>query len=187
MNDYLQPTFYRFNEDSLKLVSFVNSIIKDVDSILDLGAGSGVIGIELSNRLVPKELTLLEAQEDYLPFLETNCQALLRIETKSKIILSSFGEWIPDRKYDLVVCNPPYFLPGHGQKSSDPRKQLARTFEKDSWDILIKLVRDCVSEKGRAFFVIRTDEQLLKHLSAYHFFQTALEHVTILELPRLNV
>src|SRR5258708_4421753 len=117
MNDYSQPEFYKFNEDSIKLVRRVTEKVKAAEHILDLGAGSGIIGIELANYFHPESLTLVEVQKDYLPHLELNLKFQLKSKTDFFVELSSFGHWSPQKKYDLIVCNPPYFLPGHGEVS----------------------------------------------------------------------
>lgn len=184
MIDYSQPAFYRFNEDSIKLVKFVLDRVKDVSTILDLGAGSGILGIELANKLYPSQVTFLELQQDFIPYLEENIKVQMQVDSLSKIENSSFGEWEPDGKYDLVISNPPYFLPGHGQRSEDSRKNLARTFEKDSWEILVRLTKNCLSDKGRAFFVLRNDEKVLHKIRHFGFKETVVDNVVILELHR---
>lgn len=164
MTDYSQPDFYRFNEDSLKLVKFVCSEIKDANSILDLGAGSGIIGIELANKLLPEKLTLLELQEEWGEHLAYNLRTFLDPRVKSEVAFSSFGKWDSSEKFELIVANPPYYLPGHGQESQDKRKHLARTFAVDSWEILLKLIAQNLNHKGNAFIVVKNDPRILKSI-----------------------
>lgn len=164
MSDYRQPHFYRFNEDSLKLVNFVSSNVKTASHILDLGAGSGIIGIELANRLGPKELTLLDIQEEWLEYLSHNVKNYLVPEVKSHVIIESFGKWKPAVQYDLIVSNPPYYLPGHGQPNSDKRKEIARSFVKDDWQIFLGLIKRCLAPSGKAFIVVKNDSRIKKEL-----------------------
>lgn len=164
MTDYKQPDFYRFNEDSIKLVRHVASEISGVNSILDLGAGSGIIGIELANLLVPKELTLLEVQPDWREYLEYNIDTFLTKETKARIVESSFSQWMPDRKYDLIVSNPPYYLPGHGQPNTDQRKHISRSFVIDGWNELFGVIQRALSPEGKAFLVVKNDPKILNHI-----------------------
>lgn len=164
MSDYLQPDFYRFNEDSIKLVKFVASQVSCAKSILDLGAGSGIIGIELANILRPKELTLLEVQPEWNDYLQHNVKHFLNADTYPSIVESSFGNWNPDKQYDLIVCNPPYYLPGHGQPNADKRKAIARSFRIDGWKELLDLIARALTPEGRAFLVVKNEKQILKQI-----------------------
>src|SRR4051812_43029170 len=119
MNDYSQPDFYRFNEDSLKLVNWILEKKLNAKAILDLGAGCGIIGIELANRMHADSLTMVELQADYKAHLEKNIDLILDKKIIPHISIQSFKKWTPNQLYDLIVCNPPYFLPGHGEVSKD--------------------------------------------------------------------
>lgn len=165
MTDYLQPDFYRFNEDSLKLVNWVAAKNPACSNVLDLGAGSGVIGIELANRLRIPRLTLVEVQADFIPVIETNLQQQLKVPADVELIHQSFGEWKPRYYYDLIVCNPPYYLKDHGEPSTDVRKNIARSFVMDDWNILLKLIAKILSPEGRAFFVVKNDQRILKEVN----------------------
>ena len=190
MNDYHQPDFYRFNQDSIKLVNWVRAKLTRAESILDLGAGSGVIGIELAKNLNATVLDLLEVQTEYLPFLERNISEQLPVEIKSKIIQSSFGEWKPTKKYDLVVCNPPYYLPGRGEPSKDQRRNVSRSFVMDNWEILLKKMEDSIAPQGRAFIVVKEDPKVISEIKRHTNLDlnVSLENkLAFIELSRLNI
>lgn len=183
-SDYSQPEFYRFNEDSLKLVRWIESHVKVAKDILDLGAGAGILGIELANFYSPETLTLLEMQEDFLIHLQDNLATQLKVKTNALVVMSSFGEWKPLRQYDLIVCNPPYFLPGHGHPSADKRKHISRTFVKDNWDILLDLIEKSLTPDGKAFMVLKKNDQVLKYLKNHKIHN---DHgLMFIELSRLN-
>lgn len=165
MDDYSQPDFYRFNKDSLELVNFIVNRGLTAHSILDLGAGSGVIGIELARKLKAKQLTLLELQNDYEIHLQKNAEFFLDDDIHCNIELTSFGEYEPHQKFNLIVCNPPYYLPGAGEVPKDQRRALARTFLKDSWSILIKKISECLMDDGVAFIVLKADQKLVSEIS----------------------
>ena len=183
-SDYSQPEFYRFNEDSLKLVRWIETQVPSAQHILDLGAGAGILGIELANFYTPESLTLLEMQEDFLIHLQGNLNSQLKVKTNPLVIMSSFGEWHPEKQYDLIVCNPPYFLPGHGHPSVDKRKHLSRTFVQDNWDILLNLVQDALTSDGKAFMVMKKNDLILKKLKGHKIHN---DHgLCFIELTRLD-
>ncbi|MFP5386907.1 MAG: methyltransferase [Bacteriovoracia bacterium] len=168
MTDYLQPDFYRFSEDSLKLVEKVRQRVKKAERILDLGAGCGVIGIELAISFLPRSLTLVELQKEYEEFLVKNLELLLPPAiVESKIEICSFSTWKSSGTYDLIVCNPPYYLPGHGQKNKDERRGNARSFLVDDWKILLEKIQVALSQEGKCFLVIKNDQRIVDEIKRH--------------------
>jgi tRNA1Val (adenine37-N6)-methyltransferase len=190
MNDYRQPEFYRFNEDSLKLVKKVCDEVQKANSILDMGAGSGIIGIELARLLKANRLDLLEAQTDYHSYLEQNIKEQLPAEIDSEVMLSSFGKWEPQRVYDLIVCNPPYFLSGSGEPSKDTRRNIARSFIIDNWEILLTKMEKALSPEGRVYIVVRDDKSVIAEIEKYTGLNLKLSKegkLVFIKLSRLNI
>lgn len=164
MSDYSQPDFYRFSEDSLRLVDFVAATYESgVNRIADFGAGCGIIGIEASRRLWPRELFLLEAQEEFRPHLEANLEGFLPDGVRSEIFVEKFSEsrW-NSMGFDLVLCNPPFYLPGAGEISRDPRRHTCRSFHLDDWGILLRLLKRNLTANGEGVFVLPSEKKLLE-------------------------
>lgn len=192
MNDYFQPSFYKFSEDSVALVNFVSSQISKVSTILDLGAGSGIIGIELSNILMPKSLCLVEGQIDWEPYIINNINQKLDFNINVDIHFKTFGDWLPTIKYDLIVANPPYFLEGHGLPSKDIRRFICRTFILDGWNILLHKIFVSLNSNGTAYLVIRRNKKLKEIVEneAEKLFLIRNydhHHLTFVELKRLDI
>lgn len=161
MIDYHQPGFYRFSEDSLLLVSEIAGRNVTALSLLDIGAGSGVIGIELALKLNIPTVHFLELQREWEPFLSKNIEKFLPGK-EIEIFWESVGKWPPGRKYDLIVSNPPYYLPQRGRLSPDPIRARCRSFLEDNWDVLIQKSLEALAPEGRAFFVIARES--LSHI-----------------------
>ena len=72
--DYAQPDFYHFAEDSLFLVQIVAASCGGGEplTVLDLGAGCGILGIELSRKIAMRQLFFCEKQNEFIPYLEQN-------------------------------------------------------------------------------------------------------------------
>ncbi|WP_408099052.1 methyltransferase [Peredibacter sp. HCB2-198] len=190
MSDYLQPDFYRFNQDSLFLVNWISQRMKTASHILDIGAGTGVIGIELSNRLSPDSVTLLELQPDFLPFLEKNSVTQKKGSYDLEVIIGSIGEWNPGMTFDLIVSNPPYYLPGHGEASQDLRKGKARSFIVDGWKVLLRKIETLLTPDGHAYIVIKNDKSLLAHVrkevGGLRLTEFEEKDLVVLQLTRLH-
>ena len=164
MTDYEQPEFYRFNQDSIGLVHFILNTDQRPASILDIGAGCGIIGLELALNLDPEELVLLELQPEFAPYLEKNKTLYLSPDINVSIVLSSIGSWESQKTFDLIVCNPPYYLPGHGRDSDDSKRDLCRSFKQDGWEILIAKISQFLAPTGKAFLVVKNDPVVMKVL-----------------------
>jgi len=190
--DYSQPDFYRFNEDSTALIKWVQGSGLTPQKILDLGAGSGILGIELARLLEPQTLTLVEVQDEFLPFLEINANRFLPSTVTPVIVMKKFSDYSSLEQFDLIVCNPPYYLPGKGEVSKNLNRAVARSFMIDSWLVLLKKISELLTREGRSFIVLKSDESLFKMITQeinnlnLGVQKNELNTVMILELFRLD-
>lgn len=76
-------------------------------NILDLCAGSGVIGIALAKHFPESSLTLAEIDPIHLPTIQKNCQENQIGESHYEVVVSNLFSEI-NKKYNLIVSNPPY-------------------------------------------------------------------------------
>lgn len=159
--DYLQPDFYHFNDDSIWLVKEVSKILQTYEEssefcfssvlICDIGAGCGIIGLELLQRFPNvKGLVLIEPQIEFEWFLQANAQSFLTkdLYQKTKVLQSSMlglltiPEWHSDDTI-LLVSNPPYFLPGQGRICPDKRRHMCRHWPPkgvEEWEMFLKKI-----------------------------------------------
>ena len=73
--------------------------------ILDLGCGSGVIGLTLKHFFKDANVTLVDISEEALEVAQDNAKSL---DLDLNFIKSNWFESIPIDKYDVIVSNPPY-------------------------------------------------------------------------------
>lgn len=160
--DYQQPEFYRFSSDSLFLVEQVYALMKQSPpkSILDVGAGCGVVGLELAQRFSDdlESVTLLEPLPDFQLFLKMNLEV---IETQvSCVDFKIVQENILNTQvglFDLVVSNPPYFLSERGRSSPNPLKNHCRMFQSCSPQEFFQPMQKRLKPKGLGFFLGHKD------------------------------
>ncbi len=128
---------YRFSVDALLLFSFVN--LQRVKEIIDLGAGSGIIGILLAKKYSESNVTLIELQESLAKLAETNI-TINRLQDRVKILKADVTDFLNIKeqmkketalpclltKYDLVVSNPPFRKLKTGLLSCGDEKAIAR-------------------------------------------------------------
>ena len=73
--------------------------------ILDLGCGSGVIGLTLKRFFKDADVTLVDISDEALEIARDNAKSLA---LDVNFIKSDWFENIPLDKYDVIVSNPPY-------------------------------------------------------------------------------
>jgi tRNA1(Val) A37 N6-methylase TrmN6 len=161
LKDYLQPAFYQFSEDSLELVRWIkNNYKNEFNHILDLGAGCGVVGFELSQIYKPKNLSMVELQKEFLTYIDQNKNVFCHHETDLNIYHSSFSDFlkINEVEFDLIVSNPPYYDPKNHLLSPDQNKTRCRFFINDSYSTLKEIILKSLKNGGHAFILIKNSE-----------------------------
>ena len=165
MIDYVQPDFYRFNSDSIELAKFVyeQNNTKKLKNVADYFCGCGVIGIELIQLgLNCEEITFLEKNKKFIPFINKNTDLFIRRETvKPKIIINNASiENSLNNKFDLIVANPPYFYPLRSRLSENEDRNAARFFQHITFFEIVMHVNNHLTEGGRGYILYRADHIL---------------------------
>jgi tRNA1Val (adenine37-N6)-methyltransferase len=127
--------------------------VSDVQNILDVGTGSGVIALMLAQRST--------AQIDAIDVDATACeQAKINFEhspfaNSLNVFHSNFTDYCPNLKYDLIVSNPPYFV--DSLKSPDMQRTTARHTDELNFADLIRHSSRFLSEQGRLSLILPYD------------------------------
>ena len=98
----------RFETEELveNTIHYIQELFTNPVDIIDLGCGSGVIGLTLEKKVSTNSVDLVDISEKALEVTHKNCGNL---NSKANIILSDMFDNIPNtNKYDLVISNPPY-------------------------------------------------------------------------------
>lgn len=158
-SDYFQPDFYRFSQDSTKLAKIVADEMVSLPEgswCMDVGAGCGVLGIEIIKNLGQKiNFDFLEIQKEFKGFFYKNLNLLEREEKYCNFHNVDFRKFSGLKKYSLIVSNPPYFLPGKGRQSLDPRKNKCRFFIDGSYRDLLNFFKSCLLPEGKGYILYR--------------------------------
>lgn len=96
-------------------------------SILDLGTGTGCIALSLLREFHNAKATCVDVSPNALEVARSNAVAL-GLTDRSEFIESNWFEKLENRKFDLVVSNPPYISVndelGKGVKEFEPHSAL---------------------------------------------------------------
>ena len=72
--------------------------------IIDLGTGSGVIGLTLEKKLSTNSVDLIDISQKALEIAHKNCA---KLNSKANLIESDMFQNV-NKKYDIIISNPPY-------------------------------------------------------------------------------
>ena len=167
--NYDQPPEYQFSHDSVFLARAVFDLVKSqkllTSHILDLCAGCGIVGLDflfhlLQNKLPPpKSVDFVEVQNIYLSYFEKNMNRLdctvdyqfINLNYQDLQLQPQFKN-----KYDLIVCNPPYFRKEQGKLSPSDFKNRCRFYIDADFQNLLLSIQYTLSSQGRAYVLVKS-------------------------------
>ena len=155
---------YRFSVDAVLVADFCR--ISGPCRVLDLGCGSGIIGLILAYLHPQVTIQGLDIQEDLVTLAEDN---ILKNQLGHRIEVSRgdarrIGEILSPESFDLVVCNPPYRKCGSGRVSRGNQAAIARHELKAELIDMLAAAAFCV--KNRASVVLVYPAVRFAHLAA---------------------
>lgn len=176
--------------------TLVELVLKDhpekVCSVLDMCTGSGCIAVSLAVLGGYQEVVGADISEDALAVAESNAKQLVKREGQITFINSDLFENLPkDRKFDLIVSNPPYIpsrvIDGLEPEVRDYEPVLALDGTEDGLYFYRRLADECrdfLKPGGSVYFEIGWDQaEAVSGLLADAGFTRI---VTIKDLPGLD-
>jgi len=96
----------RFETEELveNTIRYIKRFFNNSVDVLDLGCGSGVIGLTLEKKVSTNSVDLVDISKDALEVTHKNCANL---NSKANLIESDFLDKIM-KQYDVIISNPPY-------------------------------------------------------------------------------
>lgn len=96
---------FKIGTDSILIGAWTN--VDNTKFILDIGAGSGILGFMLAQR-TKAEITFIEKNKFAFDSIISNIEST-PFKNKFFPINNDFFKEIFHKKFDLIICNPPYF------------------------------------------------------------------------------
>ena len=96
----------RFETEELveNTIKYIQKYWQEPIDIIDLGCGSGVIGLTLEKKVSTNSVDLIDVSKEALEIAQNNTE---KLNSKASLIESNFFDNI-DKKYDVIISNPPY-------------------------------------------------------------------------------
>ncbi len=161
-NNYFQFKHFVINQencamkvstDGVLLGSWAN--VEDVTSILDIGTGTGLLALMMAQRTLAR-IDAIEIEPSAFRQAYENSKNS-KWSDRIRIINASLQEYVKcGKKYDLIVCNPPYF--SNSLKSGNVKRNLARHNDYLSQTELLAGVNKLLSANGRFALILPYNE-----------------------------
>ena len=143
--------------------------------LLDIGSGSGILGLLLAREYTNLNLNQCEIQEVFQFFSTKNAQTN---KLESTLYKGSFEKVEFDKKFDICVSNPPFY---HSDviKSENENLRIARYNDSLPLEQFIKKVSSVLTSEGKFFFCydVKQINEILILLNKYKFNLEALQFV----------
>jgi tRNA1Val (adenine37-N6)-methyltransferase len=140
---------YRFSIDAPLLADFIQT--KETDSLLELGAGNGIISLLLSIKPFAR-ITALEIQDTLVDLARRNI-ILNDCQDRIEVIHTDLRVFPAEEKYDVVFSNPPYIKQRAGHLSVSEEKSVAKHELKCTVFDIMQKTEEYLKPQGVSYFI----------------------------------
>ena len=150
-----------FGIDSILLSDFAKEIKKG-SKVIDLGTGTGIIGILLCMKTELSKIMGVEIQKEVYDMAKRSIK-LNNLENKFEIInenIKNLENIIETGTFDAVVTNPPYKKIGTGLTNENEKKLISRHEITANLEDFIKVSSKILKDKGTLYMVHRPDRMV---------------------------
>lgn len=170
---------YCYNSDTHFLYSFICKNLEKFKNVkgtlLDIGSGSGILGLLITRDLENLDLNQCEVQESFQHFSLKNAQCN-RIDTN--MYKGSFLDLNFDKQFDICVSNPPFY---HSNviKSENENIKIARYNDSLPLEGFISKTSKILRSNGKFFFCYDAKQlgEIIEILKAYKLNIESLQFV----------
>ena len=161
------PERFCFGMDAVLLSGFavgadpVKKVIVTNDmqnkKVLDMGTGTGILPILLSAKTKASELVGLEIQKDSADMAKRSVD-LNDLSKRVSIVCGDIKEAVSifgAAAFDVITCNPPYMIGGHGLQNLDSPKAIARHELMCTFEDIAAQAEKLLKPSGKFFLVHR--------------------------------
>ena len=147
-------------------------------SVLDIGAGTGVIGLMMAQRFSEAHIEAIEIDADAF---EQTVENFENSPWGDRLFCfhASFQEYFQEveEEYDLIISNPPYHLAT--QKTADDAKNLARFEDALPFEHLLYGAKQLLAKEGTFAVVIpyEQEDRFLDIAVEVQLFPVSITHV----------
>ena len=168
---YNSDTHFLFNFISINLSKFKNI----TGNVLDIGSGSGILGLLVSREYRKLKLNQSELQSVFQFCSSKNAQTN---KIESTLYKGSFLEQDFDKKFEICISNPPFYH-SNVLKSENKILKIARYNDSMPLELFIKKSASILKDSGKFFFCydVKQINDIIIYLDKYKLNLEALQFV----------
>jgi len=147
-----------FGIDSVFLSDFAKQIKKD-SIVVDIGTGTGIIGLLLCKKVALKKIYGVEIQKDVAQMAKRSIK-MNNLEGKFEIVncnINDIFDFLKPSSINVIVTNPPYKKVNTGLKNDNEAKMISRHEVKCSLEDIIEKSSKLLEDKGEFYMVHRAE------------------------------
>lgn len=147
-----------FGIDAVLLSDFAKEIKKE-SKVLDLGTGTGILGILLCKKTELKNIIGVEIQKDVFDMAKRSIK-LNNLEDKFSVInedIKELDKKLQLQSFDAIVTNPPYKKDNTGLKNDNEYEIISRHEVKCNLEDVIRVSSKLLKNNGKFFMVHRPE------------------------------
>ena len=151
-------TGFCFGIDSVLLSDYAKNL-KAGSKVIDIGTGTGIIGILLCSKSKLSHVTGIEIQDDVAQMAKRSIK-LNQLEDKFDVLninVKDVFEYIEPNTIDCIVTNPPYMKLNSGAQNIEKKKLISRHEVECNLEDIIKISYKLLKSKAEFYMVHRAE------------------------------
>lgn len=156
-----------FGIDSVLLSDFAKNMKKN-STVIDIGTGTGIISILLSEKSSAKKIYGVEIQDEVADMAKRSVE-LNELQDKIEIInddIKNINKYIDNNTVDCIVTNPPYKKIDAGMKNENEKLLISRHEIKCNLRDIAEISRKLLKDKGE-IYIVHKSERLVDILTTF--------------------
>ncbi|MFZ4797886.1 MAG: tRNA1(Val) (adenine(37)-N6)-methyltransferase [Bacteroidia bacterium] len=159
-NSYFQFKQFLVNQEHCAMKVGTDSVllgcltsVNAAVNCLDIGTGTGILSLMLAQRNNELQIDAIEIDEQAFVQAKNNFSSS-KFSNQIQIHLGALQNFAPNKKYDLIISNPPYFIGKNNFSINDLQRAKARHDNDLPFDVLIESVLKLLNTKGKFVLIL---------------------------------
>jgi tRNA1Val (adenine37-N6)-methyltransferase len=171
----------KINTDGVLLGALAGA--NNPQNILDIGTGTGVISLMLAQRFNQAQIDAVEIDETAAATAKRNFEGSPFADrlTSYSTGFEQFFTQYPDKKYDLIVSNPPFHI--NSLESPGAKKSLAKHTDENFFESLLKKASKHLNANGIFWLILPLQTAQLVNIMDYQYDLNRQKKICVLSYP----